>query len=100
MSFEDIPQVPDKNYPGKSYSDSSYDNDVFSLSNVTGLSTLVAPTPEPSTFVLLGTGVFAAVGAARPAFPLSQRFSETGHRCRAWLKPKSLVVVFLLFSLT
>lgn len=62
LGAEDIPHIISPPY-GVYYTSPNYDNVVFSVSNVTGTSLL--PTPEPSTFALLGTGILGAAGAIR-----------------------------------
>ena len=61
--FEDVPHLPDLNYPGTFYTDDDYNDVRLDISNITGVSVL--PTPEPSTFLLLGTGLAGAVGTLR-----------------------------------
>ena len=63
VDFEDLPHIMDPNYPGFFYTDSDYNDVRLDLSTVGGDS--VAPTPEPSTFLLLGTGLLGVAGAVR-----------------------------------
>ena len=63
VDFEDLPHIMDHNYPGYYYTDSDYNDVRLDVSTVGGDS--VAPTPEPGTFILLGTGILGAAGAAR-----------------------------------
>ncbi len=63
--FEDVPHLSDLNYPGTFYTDSDYNDVRLDISNVTGSTVLPVATPEPGTFLLLGTGLTGAVGAAR-----------------------------------
>ena len=62
--FEDIPRLPDAEYPGSFYTDSDYNDVRLKLSDVTG-SSVTAVAPEPGTVVLLGTGVLSAAGVLR-----------------------------------
>lgn len=61
--FEDLPHLEDHNYPGFFYTDSDYNDIRLDLSTVAGES--IAPTPEPGTFVLLGTGLIGVAGLVR-----------------------------------
>ncbi len=62
LGAEDIPHVISPPY-GVYYATPEYKNVVFAVSNVAGTS--IVPTPEPSTFALLGTGLLGAAGAVR-----------------------------------
>ena len=62
LGAEDIPHEISPPY-GVYYASPEYKNVVFSVSDVTGTS--IVPTPEPGTFVLLGTGLLGAAGAVR-----------------------------------
>ena len=61
LGAEDIPRKISPEY-GVYYTSADYKNVVFTVSNASGGSTL---TPEPGTFVLLGTGLLGAAGAIR-----------------------------------
>ena len=63
VDFEDLPHIIDHNYPGFYYTDSDYNDVRIDLGTVAGDS--VAPTPEPGTFLLLGTGLLGVAGAVR-----------------------------------
>ena len=63
VDFEDIPHLLDHNYPGYYYTDSDYNDVRLDVRTVGGSSVTV--TPEPSTFLLLGTGLAGALGAVR-----------------------------------
>jgi hypothetical protein len=56
VGMEDLPQGP---------SDFDYNDDTYVFTNVAA-----APTPEPSTFALLGTGLIGAAGVLRRKFAL------------------------------
>ena len=66
--FEDIPHLLDPEYPGFFYTDSDYNDVRLDLSNVAGSSVLPAVTPEPGTFVLLGTGLAGGFATVRRRF--------------------------------
>ena len=54
--------------PGFFYTDSDYNDVRLDLSNVAGSSVLPAVTPEPGTFVLLGTGLAGGFATVRRRF--------------------------------